>query len=65
MYTPRPDRFTYPLHGDSVRGDPTHGYSADKARQGEIILKKPWMRAVFAGGLIGALALGLLIGFYH
>ena len=60
MYTPRPDRFTYPLHGD-----PTHGYTADKARQGEIVLKKRWMRAVFAGGLIVALVLGLLIGFYH
>ena len=60
MQTPRPDRFTYPLHGD-----PTHGYTADKARQGEIVLKKRWMRAVFAGGLIIALAFGLLIGFYH
>ena len=60
MYTPRPDRFTYPLHGD-----PTGGYSAGNARQGEIILKKPWMRAVFAAGLIGALALGLMIGFYR
>lgn len=65
MQTPRPDRFTYPLHGDPMGGNPTHGYTADKARQGEIILKKKWMRAVFAGGLIVALALGILIGFYH
>jgi|UPI0005539530 hypothetical protein len=60
MQTPRPDRFTYPLHSD-----PTHGYTADKARQGEVVLRKPWIRAVFAGGVIGALALGLLLGFYR
>ncbi len=52
MYTPRPDRFTYPLHGDS----------AEKARQGESVLK-PWMRTAFAAGLIGAFALGLLFTF--
>jgi hypothetical protein len=56
MQTPRPDRFTYPLHGD-----PAHGYSAEKARQGEIVLKRPWMRAVFVGGLVGAFALGLAL----
>ncbi len=50
MYTPRPDRFTYPLHGDP----------AEKPRQGAIVLK-PWMRALFAAGLIGAFALGLLL----
>ena len=60
MQTPRPDRFTYPPHGDSLGG-----YPADKARQGEIFLSKPWMRAVFFGGLVGALVLGLLIGFYR
>ena len=27
-------------------------YSAEKARQGEIILRKPWQRMVFAAGLI-------------
>jgi hypothetical protein len=50
MQTPRPDHFTYP-----------HGYPAEKARQGEIILKKPWMRAVFIGGLAAAFALGLAL----
>lgn len=65
MQTPRPDRFTYPLHGDPTGGDPTHGYSADKARQGEIVLKKPWMRTVFVGGLIGAFALGLALSLAH
>lgn len=57
MQTPRPDRFTYPPHGDS----PDDGYPADKARQGEIILKRPWMRAVFLGGLVGVVALGFAL----
>jgi len=47
--TPRPDRFTYP---------------DGKARQGEIILKKPWLRAVFIGGLVGiVIVAGLLAAF--
>jgi hypothetical protein len=28
-------------------------YPADKARQGEIILRRPWQRWLFFGGLIG------------
>jgi hypothetical protein len=55
MQTPRPDHYTYPPHGGSLDG----GYPADKARQGEIILKRPWMRAVFVGGLVATFALGL------
>ena len=55
MMTPRPDRFTYP----------TGAYPAAKARQGEIILKKPWMRAVFIGGLAGAVLLGLCVAIYR
>jgi hypothetical protein len=50
MQTPRPDHFTYP-----------QGYPADRARQGEIVLKKPWMRVVFIAGLAGAFALGLFL----
>ena len=50
MFTPRPDHYTYP-----------HGYPADQARQGDTVLRKPWMRAVFVGGLIGAFALGLAL----
>jgi hypothetical protein len=55
MQTPRPDHFSYP-----------HGYPADKARPGgprgdEIVLKKPWMRAVFVAGLVGAFTLGLVL----
>lgn len=46
MMTPRPDRFTYP---------------AEKARGARIVLTNPWMRAVFFGGLVGCLALALML----
>jgi hypothetical protein len=36
--------------GTPKRPDP---YPAEKARQGEIILKEPWQRAVFIVGLVG------------
>ena len=32
-------------------------YDAEKARQGEIILKRSWQRAVFLVGLFGCVAL--------
>jgi len=51
MQTPRPDLFTYP----------PHGYSAEKARQGEIVLKRPWMRAVFIVGLVGVVVLSFAL----
>lgn len=35
--------------------------SAQKARQGEIILRKPWQRAVFIAGLIGIVVLAVLM----
>ncbi len=38
-------------------------YPAEKARQGEIILKTPVQRFVFIGGLAGMLFLGLLLAF--
>jgi hypothetical protein len=46
MMTPRPDRFTYP---------------ASKARGGQIVLTKPWMRVVFLGGLVGCFVLALAL----
>jgi hypothetical protein len=46
MMTPRPDRFTYP---------------ARKARGGEIILKRPWMRAIFIGGLVGIVLVAIAV----
>ena len=46
MMTPRPDHFTYP---------------ADKARGGQIVLSKPWMRAIFIGGLVSGLVLALAL----
>lgn len=51
MQTPRPDLFTYP----------PHGYPAEKARQGEIILKRSWIRAVFIGGVVGVVILGFAL----
>jgi hypothetical protein len=35
-------------------------YPGRKARQGEIILKRPWQRAVFIAGLAGCAVLILL-----
>jgi hypothetical protein len=36
-------------------------YSAEKARGAEIILRTPARRFVFFAGLVGAIALGLLL----
>ena len=36
-------------------------YPAEKARQGEIILKRNWQRAVFIAGLVGILVLALVL----
>lgn len=37
----------------------TRSYPAEKARQGEIILRKPWVRVVFIAGLVGCVLLVL------
>jgi hypothetical protein len=39
--------------------------SAEKARQGEIILKTRTQRILFFGGLIGAIVLAFLMQFVH
>lgn len=36
-------------------------YPAEKARQGEIILKRNWQRAVFIAGLAGCVVLALAL----
>ncbi len=36
-------------------------YDAEKARQGEIILRRPWQRAVFITGLAAAILLPLVV----
>lgn len=42
----------------------TTAYPAEKARQGEIILRSGWQRAIFIAGLAGAVGLPLvMIGF--
>jgi hypothetical protein len=40
-------------------------YPAEKARQGEIILKTPLQRIIFIGGLAGMLVIGLVATFMH
>jgi hypothetical protein len=40
-------------------------FPADKARGGEIILRTPLRRAIFVGGLIGALILGLVLAVWR
>ena len=35
-------------------------YPGDKARQGEIILKRPWQRRTFIAGLVGIGVVALL-----
>jgi hypothetical protein len=40
---------------------PTTPYPADKARQGEIILKSRWQRILFISGLVGALVVALIL----
>lgn len=40
---------------------PRQPYPAQKARQGEIILKEPWQRAVFIAGLAGFFLLALVL----
>jgi hypothetical protein len=36
-------------------------YPAEKARGGEIILRKPWQRALFIDGLVGMVVLILIL----
>ena len=36
-------------------------YSGRDVRQGDIILRKPWERGLFAAGLVGAVVLALVI----
>ena len=35
-------------------------YPAEKARQGEIVLRRPWQRNIFIGGLVGCALLLIL-----
>jgi hypothetical protein len=36
-------------------------YPAEKARGGEIILRERWQRAIFIGGLVGAVLLVIVL----
>lgn len=41
---------------------PPEPYPAEKARQGTIVLRKPWQRGVFFAGLFGGIVLVLALG---
>jgi hypothetical protein len=45
---------------DENRHHTEKGYPAEKARGGEIILRKRWQRVVFIAGLAGAVILGFV-----
>jgi hypothetical protein len=51
------------LESDMVREGPAQQppYPAEKARGGEIVLRRRWQRAVFIGGLVGAVLLVLIL----
>ena len=44
--------------------DAAHPIPAQDARQGEIILERPWQRAVFIAGLAAAVALAAAVIFF-
>lgn len=46
---------------DRVKVKTNEPYPADKARQGEIILRKRWQRVVFIAGLVGCIVLLLIV----
>ena len=39
-------------------------YPAEQARQGEIVLRRPWQLVVFIGGLAGCVLLVLILWFW-
>lgn len=50
-----------PDHDGGPSAEPAP-YPGEKARQGTIILRKPWQRAVFFAGLFGGIVLVLALG---
>jgi hypothetical protein len=54
MQTPRPDYFTYPGTGEPPA----------RSLHDDAVPRRPWMRAIFASGIIGAFALGFAIALY-
>jgi hypothetical protein len=47
--------------GREASGRPQRPYPAEKARGGEIVLKRPLQRWIFVAGLVGAVFLALLL----
>lgn len=46
------------------RKDPKPTYRAEDVRQGEVILKRPWQRALFAVGLLGGMLWAVLMAVF-
>ena len=46
----------------STRND--EGYPADKARGGEIVLRRRWQKIVFFGALVAAVMFGLFVSLW-
>jgi hypothetical protein len=46
-------------------GRPQRPYPAEKARGGEVVLKRPLQRWVFAAGLVGAVLLALILSLFR
>jgi len=61
MAPDRPPRGAPPKPGrpDADDNGPQGAYPADKARQGDIVLRKKWQRIVFIAGLVGMALLAL------
>ena len=47
-----------------LRTERSSPYPAEKARQGQIILKTTWAKTVFMTGLFGGLVIVILVGIY-
>jgi hypothetical protein len=52
------------MMASNTQRDNLASYPAEKARQGEIILKRPWQRAVFIAGLAGGVLLLLAVALF-
>ncbi|HEY3147311.1 MAG TPA: hypothetical protein VGJ75_13220 [Dongiaceae bacterium] len=52
------------MMADPKRNRTEGGYPAEKARGGEIILRKRWQRVVFIAGLAGAVLLGFVFALW-
>ncbi len=48
----------------AIKPESRQAYPAEKASQGEIILRRPWQRAVFIAGLAAAVLLPFVMHYF-